>query len=261
MSIVPPLNRLLFNIRYSAAATCCRRRSRIDGTFYGGCGSLPGCRRARNAAALPKSVIYISFPGVWKHDSFDLSRKHPIPFGGISADRDEEPRVRFASICRDWRSGAINGVGPLVEPAYKRAFEGHHIMLTGGAKCRAGSTETRRSDRFPLHRVNCRRHYPGRNALPAAAVVPFNFIHASGRIIPGQFAGEMGERYDPWWSVRLKTVRVTSVPELHGFRTSSDEAHGDPVFQAPICACGRNLSRPFGFRRSLLDMVEQQQRT
>ncbi len=40
---------------------------------------------------------------------------------------------------------------------------------------------------------------PSRNNLPPAAVLPDRLIHSSRRIIPGQFAGIMGPRHDPWF--------------------------------------------------------------
>src|SRR2546427_345246 len=36
------------------------------------------------------------------------------------------------------------------------------------------------------------------NNLPPAVVLPHTLVHRTGRIIPGQFAGEMGSRWDPW---------------------------------------------------------------
>ncbi len=38
-----------------------------------------------------------------------------------------------------------------------------------------------------------------RNNLPPAAVLPERLIHNTGRVIPGQFAGIMGSRRDPWF--------------------------------------------------------------
>jgi hypothetical protein len=37
-----------------------------------------------------------------------------------------------------------------------------------------------------------------RNNLPPAVVLPERLIHRTGRVIPGQFAGQMGTRRDPW---------------------------------------------------------------
>ena len=38
-----------------------------------------------------------------------------------------------------------------------------------------------------------------RNNLPPAVVLPERLVHNTGRVIPGQFAGEMGPQRDPWF--------------------------------------------------------------
>ena len=40
---------------------------------------------------------------------------------------------------------------------------------------------------------------PRNNNLPPAAVLPERLVHRSTRVIPGQFAGQMGHRHDPWF--------------------------------------------------------------
>ena len=40
---------------------------------------------------------------------------------------------------------------------------------------------------------------PSRNNLPPAVVLPERLIHRTGRVIPGQFAGMMGAKRDPWF--------------------------------------------------------------
>ena len=38
-----------------------------------------------------------------------------------------------------------------------------------------------------------------RTNLPPAAVLPEEIIHRTGRVLPGQFAGQMGAAHDPWF--------------------------------------------------------------
>src|SRR5947199_172348 len=40
---------------------------------------------------------------------------------------------------------------------------------------------------------------PPRNNLPPAVILPERLIHNTGRVLPGQFAGPMGPRHDPWF--------------------------------------------------------------
>ena len=37
-----------------------------------------------------------------------------------------------------------------------------------------------------------------RNNLPPAAILPERLIHTTRRVIPGQFAGQLGPHRDPW---------------------------------------------------------------
>ena len=38
-----------------------------------------------------------------------------------------------------------------------------------------------------------------RNNLPPAVVLPERLVHNSGRVIPGQFAGQLGSHREPWF--------------------------------------------------------------
>jgi hypothetical protein len=101
-----------------------------------------------------------------------------------------------------------------------------------------------------------------RNNLPPAVVLPERLIHYSGRIIPGQFAGLMGVRRDPWF-VEASPYHATSYGAFPEFNFDHQE-RGDKdnrVFQAP------NLSLPHGLaerrqsnRLNLLAEIDRQRR-
>jgi hypothetical protein len=101
-----------------------------------------------------------------------------------------------------------------------------------------------------------------RNNLPAAAVLPERLVHNSGRVIPGQFAGRMGARRDPWF-IEASPFHSTSYgafPEYafdHQERGKADER----VFQAPQLTLPQGLSRHrFEGRVDLLGKLSAQRR-
>ncbi|MCY2933956.1 MAG: DUF1501 domain-containing protein [Planctomycetota bacterium] len=77
---------------------------------------------------------------------------------------------------------------------------GHHVMLTGRSSMPAGFSPNQPSptDEPSIASV-AGAVAQARNNLPPAVVLPEKLVHSTGRIIPGQFAGRMGQRHDPWF--------------------------------------------------------------
>ena len=77
---------------------------------------------------------------------------------------------------------------------------GHMIMLSGRSDLPPGFDpgKARPSDWPSMAAVAGALTRP-RNNLPPAVVLPEKLIHNTGRVIPGQFAGEMGPQRDPWF--------------------------------------------------------------
>ncbi len=87
-----------------------------------------------------------------------------------------------------------------------------------------------------------------RNNLPPAVVLPETLIHNTGRIIPGQFAGLMGPRRDPWF-VEASPFDPTGYGAYPAFDFDHQERQQPPKakrFQAP------SLGLPAGFSRTRL---------
>ena len=86
---------------------------------------------------------------------------------------------------------------------------------------------------------------PRRNNLPPAVVLPERLVHRSGRVIPGQFGGQMGLRRDPWFieACRFNPNTYGAWPE-YGFHFEHG-AENPPgfVFQAPNLAFPEGLAR------------------
>ena len=74
---------------------------------------------------------------------------------------------------------------------------GHQIMLTGRTALPPGFSPNKpqRSD-WPSIAAVANALVLRRNNLPPAAVLPERLIHWSGRVIPGQFGGQMGTLRD-----------------------------------------------------------------
>ena len=68
---------------------------------------------------------------------------------------------------------------------------------------------------------------PTKNNLPPAVVLPERLVHRSGRVIPGQFAGLLGPRQDPWFieasPFNAKTYGAYPKFEFHHERGSDAE--------------------------------------
>ena len=77
---------------------------------------------------------------------------------------------------------------------------GHLIMLTGRSQLPAGFNSNRpEPGDWPSIAAVAGALAPSGNNLPPAIVLPERLVHNTGRVIPGQFAGEMGPRRDPWF--------------------------------------------------------------
>jgi hypothetical protein len=106
---------------------------------------------------------------------------------------------------------------------------------------------------------------PARNNLPPAAVLPEKLIHVSGRTIPGQFAGQMGWKFDPWFieaSQFRDTKYIHGAFPQYGFQRWKG-ANNPPnyVFEAPRLELPQGILQDrFNGRLRLLRTLGQQRR-
>jgi uncharacterized protein (DUF1501 family) len=225
--------------------------------------SPPG--QARRLAD-PKSVIYIFLSGgLAQHDSFDPKPDAPAEIRGeFQPIRTRIPGVlmcehlpKLAERIEKWAM-----VRSLTHPSNDHSL-GHHIMLTGRSQAPVGFNPSmpRPSD-FPSITSLAGNLVPGRSGLPSAAVVPFHYIHHTFRVIPGQFAGELGHRHDPWLiQASNNCAGYGACPDCFDHQRRPHEHVGTPVFQPPVLRLpeGLDQARMEG-RRGLLELVEGQQR-
>ena len=141
---------------------------------------------------------------------------------------------------------------------------GHLLMLSGRSELSVGfdGTKPKNSD-WPSIAAVANAVCAPRNNLPPSVVLPEILIHREGRVIPGQFAGEMGSHRNPMF-VNYSPFNSESYgawPEYGFSHARGGENPKGFVFQAP------NLSLPAGMdaqrfsdRLGLLGTIGRQQR-
>lgn len=236
-----------------------------------GMNHLAGLRQAQAAeSASPsgraKSCIFIFLSGgLAQHESFDMKPEAPEDVRGEF--RPIATRTPGLQICEHLpmlaeRSDLWSLCRSLTHGSNEHSAA-HHIMLTGNSDLPPGfrPNEPSRSDRASITSIAGRATTP-RNNLPPAAVLPERLVHSSGRVIPGQHAGEMGSQHDPWLieASPFHSAAYGAYPEYsfdHQERGREDER----IFQAPQL----NLPDGLGMRQveGRLELLEtlRRQRT
>ncbi|WP_437186901.1 DUF1501 domain-containing protein [Planctomicrobium sp. SH668] len=143
---------------------------------------------------------------------------------------------------------------------------GHHIMLTGHSELPTGFSPAgpSRTDDASVaaitgYAMRERQH----NNLPTAVVLPERLVHSTGRVIPGQDAGVMGARHNPWLiqASPFHNASYGAFPAYafdHQVRGNAD----DRIFQAPQLTLPEGLSmQAINGRLALFDVLNQQRRS
>ncbi|MBX7166673.1 MAG: DUF1501 domain-containing protein [Pirellulales bacterium] len=219
----------------------------------------------RGPAPRAKNVIYIFLSGgLAQHESFDLKPEAPDTVRGEF--RPIATRTPGIEICEHLpllaeRSRHWALVRSLTHP-YNDHSQGHHVMLTGRTPLPPGFDGTRpRPGDWPSIAATAGAATRPRNNLPPAVVLPEVLIHRTGRVIPGQFAGEMGAQRDPWFvnASPFNGVSYGAYPEYGFHHERGSENPSSLVFQAPNLALPEGLVRQrIDGRVSLLESIERQ---
>ena len=150
-----------------------------------------------------KSVIYIFLSGgLAQHDSFDLKPNAPDEIRGeFNPISTRTPGLQICEhLPRLAQRSHLWAICRSLTHAWNEHQQGHHIMLTGRTEMPRGFSRSRpqKTDWPSIASVASAATTP-RNNLPPAVVLPDRIVHNSGRVLPGQFAGIMGEYRDPWF--------------------------------------------------------------
>jgi hypothetical protein len=214
-----------------------------------------------------KACIYIFLSGgLGQHDSFDPKPNAPAEIRG-----EFQPiptAVAGMQICEHLPGLALRSslwsVCRSLGHHSNDHSAGHQIMLTGRSDLPPGfNPNTPRPQDWPCLAAIAGALTPPRNNLPPAAVLPEQLVHYSGRVIPGQFAGVMGNRRNPWF-IEASPFHSTSYGAYpsHQF-DHQDRGNADKrLFEAPSLSLAHGMTHPQLHRRvSLLNSLENQCRT
>ncbi len=215
-----------------------------------------------------KAVIYIFLSGgLAQHDSFDM--KPDAPEGIRGEFKPIATRTPGIQICEHLpmlaqRSHLWAVVRSMAHP-YPEHSSGHLLMLTGRSQLPIGFDPSKpKPIDWPSMAAIAGAACPPRNNLPPAVVLPEILIHREGRVIPGQFAGEMGSHRNPMFVTyaRFSATAYGAWPEYGFHHATGRENPKDVTFEAP------NLSLPSGLdtarfneRLDLLRSIGRQQAT
>ncbi len=217
----------------------------------------------------PKAVIYIFLSGgLGQLDSFDMKPDAPENIRGEF--KPIATRTPGIQICEHLpmlaaRSDRWALVRSLTHPYTVHSLS-HHVMLTGRTPTPPGFNDSRpRPTDFPSIASVVTGVFAPRNNLPPAAVLPEKLVHVSGRTIPGQFAGQMGSRFDPWF-IEASQYRDTkyvhgAFPEYGFQRQTGKTTPPNYRFEAPRLELSQDLLPDrINSRRRLLESLDHQRR-
>lgn len=214
-----------------------------------------------------RKVIYIFLSGgLAQQDSFDPKPNAPDAVRGeFKPIATQTPGVQ---ICEHLpmlaaRSNKWSLVRSLTHP-YTEHSNAHMVMLSGRTPMPRGfdANKPKPSD-WPSFSAIAGELMPAPNNLPPTVVLPERLVHRTGRVIPGQFAGEMGSRRDPWF-LRASPFNATTYgafPEYEFHHERGKENTKNLLFQAPSLALPEGVGKPrMGDRLALLEDLQNQRR-
>src|SRR5229473_394187 len=215
-----------------------------------------------------KSVIYIFLSGgLSQHESFDLKPDAPDSIRGeFKPIVTHSPGMLISEHLPllSERSHLFALVRSLTHP-YNGHSEGHLAMLTGRTPMPPGfDANSPRPTDWPSIAAVANHLTVPRNNLPPAVILPQSLIHYTGRTIPGQFAGQLGSRWDPWIikaASECASQAYGACPDCFRHDQLPHQHSAQPVFQAPNLTLPEGLGQSrLGTRMSLLAAIDQQRR-
>lgn len=225
-----------------------------------GMNHLTALREAKANALNPaqgnkaRSVIFIFLSGgLSQHDSFDPK---PEAASGIRGEFSPiATRTPGVQICEHLpmlaqRSEQWSLIRSLTTP-YNEHSQGHMSILSGRTPLPPSFDANKPTPQdWPSIASVVGDQFRGRvNNLPPAVVLPERLVHRTGRVIPGQFGGQMGSHRDPWFieasPFNAKTYGAYPDYEFHFVR--GRQRTDSLRFQAP------NLELPQGLTLGQLE--------
>lgn len=225
----------------------------------------------RQAAASPaparqRSAIFIFLSGgLTQHDSFDPKPLAPVGIRGEFAPI--ATRSPGLHVCEHLpllaaRSDRWSLIRSLTTP-YNEHSQGHVAILTGRTPMPPtfSAVKPTPGDWPSIAAVAGGVLPPRGNNLPPAIVLPERLVHRTGRVIPGQFGGQMGAHRDPWFveASPYNPNTYGAYPDYEFHFVTGRHRTESLKFQAPNLSLpqGLSLSR-LGDRSTLLGIINRQ---
>lgn len=238
-----------------------RRRSLAAAALLSG---LPALQADRQTSAPRRRVIYIFLSGgLAQQDSFDMKPEAPTDIRGeFQPVSTQTPGLQ---ICEHLpmlaaRSDRFSIVRSLSHP-YNEHSQGHMVMLSGRTPLPTGfNPSTPRPTDHPSIAALMGALLKEQDGLPASIVLPEKLIHRTGRVVPGQFAGVMGPRRDPWFlaSSRFNARSYGAWPEYEFHHQRGAEQTDGLEFRTPALSLPDGMTAPhFAKRQQLLQQFDQ----
>ncbi len=229
-----------------------------------------GALREANASGEPsrnvpaRSVIFVFLSGgLAQHESFDP--KPDAPEGIRGEFRSIATGIPGVQICEHLpllaqRTHLWSMVRSLTHGSNEHSAA-HHIMLTGRSDLPIGFNPSRpQSTDWPSISAVVGAMAAPRNNLPPSVVLPERLIHNTGRVIPGQFAGTMGPRKEPWFidAAPLEPSAYGAFPEYEFDHQDRPLSQRRQQFAVPDLALPESLGAArLSGRLGLLDFIDR----
>ncbi len=212
-----------------------------------------------------RSVIYLFLSGgLGQLDSFDMKPDAPDQIRGeFNPISTRTPGLQIVEHLPQLaqRSEKWSLIRSMTHSTNDHSL-GHLVMLAGRSKAPPTfNGEKPMPEDWPSIAAIAGDRLAERNGLPPAAVLPERLIHRSGRVIPGQFAGEMGRRRDPWFieASPFNSVSYGAYPEYEFHHATGAVKTPSLKFQAPnLNLPDQMLTSRMDRRLDMLRMLEEQ---
>jgi hypothetical protein len=228
-------------------------------------------RHGQTETAIPKAVIFLFLTGgASQHDTFDMKPHGPAEFKGeFNPIATRTPGIH---ICEHLPMLAQRSQNWALVRSLSHSNNGHdaatYLMLTGRSQLPTNFRASRpQGTDLPSIAAIAGALTRRRGIWPGSAVLPEKIYHSNTGVYPGQFAGLLGSRHEPWF------LEMTDKPHAYHAYSGAfpeylfDLHKGEPSdkrdwrFEVP------NLTLPEGAldprhrqRMNLLGHIEGQQR-
>ena len=213
-----------------------------------------------------RSVIYIFLSGgLSQIDSFDMKPDAKKEFRGSFnpiATSTEGIRICEHLPLLARRSNAWSICRSMTHP-FNEHSEGHMVMLSGRSDLPPSFNlnKPKESD-WPAIGAIANQHVSPRGIMPSSIALPERLVHRTGRVIPGQFGGVMGNQASPWFldASTFNSKSYGAYPEYTFHHEKGPQKRSNDNFIIPQLALSEDLSRARLRRRiEVLQSINSQQ--